>query len=363
MSRIVILLVSCLCAIHLYAQTVTYKSKRDSLITYRNTTDTNYIRKYPNRLILTLYQSYRQYDIRFTQNLLEDTLGLSAPRLIADANVVTGLTVDFDKITFSFGLKSTPPTDAQIAQKGKTTYRTFSLSLSAYRFRFEGTFRRYKGFYDMAPARFDTLNNKYYQRPDLDVMSFRLRTIYIFNKRKFSYNAAYFNTHRQIKSAGTWLAVGNFYNYKVASDSAIIPFNARPFYGNWNNMNQYGVFGISAGVGASYTLVLFKRLYANFTLIGGPDFQHRTMVSEEDALTKIYWKTGYAGDTRIALGLNSKNFFMSLTYRQEYNSYQLTNFRIEPRFISVDFNVGYRFPFKERRWVTKLKSNKWYQLL
>ncbi|MGL4597651.1 MAG: hypothetical protein ACRCYO_08990, partial [Bacteroidia bacterium] len=81
----------------------TRKERRDSLLRYRNTTDTNFIRKYPNRLIVTLNQTYRQYDLRFTQNLITDSLGRSAPQFLADANVITGLAFDFDKITFSFG--------------------------------------------------------------------------------------------------------------------------------------------------------------------------------------------------------------------------------------------------------------------
>src|SRR5215208_3208471 len=94
------------------------KAKRDSLRRYHNTVDTNYIRKYPDRFILTLTQSYRQYDIRFTQTLSEDTGIFARPQWIADANASSGVSVDFDKISFSFGYKTVPPTDDVVKKRG-----------------------------------------------------------------------------------------------------------------------------------------------------------------------------------------------------------------------------------------------------
>ncbi len=341
----------------------TRKERRDSLLRYRNTTDTNFIRKYPNRLIVTLNQTYRQYDLRFTQNLITDSLGRSAPQLLADANVITGLAFDFDKITFSFGIRSRPATADDIAQKGKTTYSSFGLSFTAYRFRVESSYRNYRGFYDVKANPFDTVSNAYYKNPSLNVRSLRVKTLFIFNKRKFSYNAAYYNSQRQIKSRGSWLGVSNIYQYRFSSDTSLLPPISRPFYGQWGTMDVYNVSGFSIGPGASYNLVLFKLLYLNMTLTSGLDVQRMLLQSSSTGKTLIIWKTGYASDFRAALGWNSRNFFSSLTFRVDYNSYRTNGFRLEPRFYSVDFNIGYRFRMKERTWVKKLKENKWYQLL
>lgn len=358
---VIFLLIACSITAQLSAQSSPRKMHRDSVMTRRNTQDTNYVRKYPNRLIITLTQSVRQYDVRFTQTLLPDTSVISAPKMLADANVATGLSVDFDKISFSFGIKSAPSTTENIRSKGKTTYKSFNLSLGAYRFRFEGSFRHYHGFYDQNS--YDSINKLYYQDPTMDVRSLRLKTMYIFNKKRFSYNSAYYNTYRQVKPAGSWLLVSNLYNYRFASDSALLTPLSRPFYGQWGNLNGFNITGLSVGPGASYNLVLFKVLYLNLTLTSGLDMMRMSLAADRDGRTATIWKTGYAGDFRSALGFNSRNFFMSLTYRQDYNSYRTNGFRVEPRFHSIDFNMGYRFPFKERSWVKKLKQNKWYQLL
>jgi hypothetical protein len=47
----------------------------------------------------------------------------------------------------------------------------------------------------------------------------------------------------------------------------------------------------------------------------------------------------------------------------DVNSYLGNGMRINPRFKSLDFNLGYRFKYKERGWMKKMKGNKWYQLL
>ena len=340
--------------------------KRDSLRRYHNLQDTNYVKKYPDRFIVTLSQSYRQYDIRYTQTLFPDTAGFGAPKMIADGNAVTGLSIDFDKISFCFGIRSVPPTDSIVARRGKTKYSSYSLSFSFYRFRFESSYRKYSGFYDVKTPTYDTSfgsHGIYYQNPSMTVRSLRVKTLFIFNKRKFSYSAAYFNTQRQLKSAGSWLAVSNIYDYNFTSDTSLIPVASRPFYGAYGLMNQYRVQGISIGPGYSFNLVLFKTLYVNLTLNSGFDFQHRNVKTYNDAYSSKHWRVGAAGDFRAAIGLNGKRMFFSITYRVDYNSYVNSGMRIEPRYHSVDFNFGYRFRMRKGRLYKALNENKWYQLI
>src|ERR1044072_1895220 len=260
--------------------------RRDSLHRYHNTTDTNYIRKYPDRFIVTLSQSYGQYDIRFSQTLTPDTAGWGAPKMIADGNAVTGISIDFDKISFCFGIRSIPPTDTIATQKGKTKYTSYSLSFSFYRFRFEGSYRKYQGFYDVKTPLYDTNfvhDGIYAQNPSMSVRSMRVKTLFIFNKRKFSYSSAYFNTQRQLKSAGSLLLCSNLYDYSFSADTSLIPAASRQFYGQYGLMDSYRVQGISIGPGYSFNLVLFKTLYLNLTLTSAFDFQHRTISTYDDS--------------------------------------------------------------------------------
>lgn len=365
LSLIICVLLSCVLSARDFTR-ISGNPKRDSLRRYHNTVDTNFIKKYPDRFIVTLSQSYRQYDIRYTQTLVNDTAGFGAPKMIADGNAVTGLSIDFDKISFCFGIRSVQPTDTIVARKGKTKYNSYSLSFSLYRFRFETSYRRYTGFYDVKTPVYDTNfthNGVYFQNPSMSVRSMRVKTLFVFNKRKFSYSAAYFNTQRQLKPAGSWLLVSNLYDYSFTSDTSLIPVASRPFYGVYGLMSRYRVQGISIGPGYSFNLVLFRTLYVNMTLNSGFDFQHRNIGTSDDSYNSKHWRVGAAGDFRAAMGLNGKRMFFSITYRVDYNSYMNTGMHIEPRYHSVDFNFGYRFRMRKGRAYKALNNNKWYQLL
>jgi len=341
------------------------KHRRDSLRALHNKQDTNYVRKYPDRLIITLYQSTRQYDVRFSQTLLEDTGALSKHQYMADANLVTGAAIDLDKISVSFSLKSRPSTPADVKKKGRTNYGSFSLSFNAYRFRVETSYRKYQGFYDLNSPRYISSFNDttpYFHSP-MNVLSLRAKTLFIFNKRRFSYNAAYSNTYRQVKSAGSWLGAANVYWYGFSSDTSLFPMASRFYYDRWGYLNRFNMLGISLGPGASYNLVLFKLLYLNLTLTAGLDMQHQAFFTDVYGNTLKRWRPGFASDFRAALGFNSRNFFISLVNRIDYNSYAGPGFVIEPRFISGEFNIGYRFPLKKRKWMIKVQENKWYKKL
>ncbi len=338
-------------------------SHHDSLMRKWNTRDTNYVRLFPDRFIFTLSASYREYDIAFSQTIKQDTVGLGAPILKGSTSTSYGGAIDFDKISFSFGLGSKIVSDAYTKKYGKTDYKAFNLSFSAYRFRVESNYRNLHGMYDTQGANYDTTNGEYWQNPSMNLRSLRIKTLFVFNKRRFSYNSSYYNTQRQLKSAGSLLIVNNIYGYRFTADTSFISPASRPFYGTYGNLNNFNVKGISIGPGVSFNLVIFKTLYFNTTLTSGFDFQHRNYDGSNGEHIADYWKVGYAGDLRLALGLNGKHMFTSLTGRWDTNNYVGQGIRLSPTYLAVDFNLGYRFPFKERSWVKKLKQNKWYQML
>ena len=82
------------------------KPRQDSLRRYRNTADSLFVKKYPDRFIVTLSTARRSYDMQFRQTLTEDTLGWGAPHMIPNLRQSSGLSIDFDKISFAFGAKN-----------------------------------------------------------------------------------------------------------------------------------------------------------------------------------------------------------------------------------------------------------------
>lgn len=366
MKKLLVVLLLSLIAEQSYAGFGGDKPRQDSLRRYRNTTDSLFIKKYPDRFIVTLSTSWRSYDMQFRQTLTEDTLGWGAPHMIPNLRQSSGLSIDFDKISFAFGIGTKAYTAADIQSRGETKYTSLGLSFSLYRFRFESSYRKYQGFYDLNTPAYDTLfdtTGVYYQDPDFSARSMRVKAIFIQNKRKFSYNSAFFNTQRQLKSAGSWLIVGSLYDNLFKTSESLIPDASQPFYGQYGKMNFAHLQGISIGPGFSYNLVIFKTLYFNLTATTGFDIQHRQFQTSDGSFTDKFWKIGAAGDLRGAFGLNGKRMFLSLTGRVDYNSYVSKGMTLETRFYAVDLNFGYRFRMRQGRAYKKLNENKWYQLI
>src|SRR5690349_11799439 len=116
--------------------------------------DSVYYRKYNESLIISLYQSFaRQYDITIEEKFLPDT-GKSALHYYSDANIVTGIAVDYDKFGLAVGFRSKPPKDA--VRKGSNNYFNLALNVGGVKWRLESSYRRYRGFYDANTADYDT---------------------------------------------------------------------------------------------------------------------------------------------------------------------------------------------------------------
>ena len=108
---------------------------------------------------------------------------------------------------------------------------------------------------------------------------------------------------------------------------------------------------------------MWKTLYANLTVTSGFDIQHRDYDASDGQHPANYWKIGYAGDLRAAIGLNGKRCFWSITFRGDYNNYVSHGIRISSAYYATDINLGYRFRSPNGKLVKKMKANKWYQML
>ena len=330
--------------------------------------DSIYVRKYNNRLVVSLFQSTRSYNVLFTQKLVSgsgiDTLSTS--NYVAQANNVTGLSFDYDKISFSLG-KSTPLTSDDVYKKGKTSYSDYGFSFSGSKYRLESSYRRYQGFYDDRTHFYDTAytaKSPYYQNPSLSTRSFKVKGLYFMNKKhRFSYSSSYSNTSRQLKTAGSFILVGNIYNFYMHSDSLIIPPQMRSYYGTWAGVNYFNLYGLSFGAGYTFNLVLWKRIFLNLTLTAGWEVQHRYYKNDIAAFSKQEWSHSFSLiDGRTALGYNGRKFFISVTSITDYNVYDLKSMKFEVKFLSGSFNIGYRFPLKEYKPIKKMKENKYYKM-
>lgn len=342
-------------------------TKKDSLrIQYPWGFDTNYVRRYNERIAISIFQSQRTFELNMSQTGMDDAAKKSTLQYIARSNKATGFCVAYDKISFSLAY-TTPLPEDEIKKKGKTKYSDYSLAFTSYRYRLEMAYRNYKGFYEGNTANYDTAYNDssaFYKRPELNNLVLKTRLIYFFNKRKFSYSAAYSNTYRQMRTKGSWYVYTDLFYNSLTDPTGFLPAQVEHYYEDYRKFNSMEAYGLSLGGGYSLNIVMFKSLYVNGTFgLAGQFYQQNTKTADGVINNRIL-KAGITGaDLRGAIGYNGKNFFIRTTLLVDVTVFNVGKISIGSQLIGGSFAYGYRFKFRERKWVMKMKNNKLYKIL
>ena len=328
----------------------------------QSTWDTTQYVNYKDRLVVTLYTSWRQFDYTFDQKYTTADSGKSLLHYIADANSVSGLQLDYDKLSVSLAFKTNP---SNSVQKGNTTYKNFNFSFGGNKWILETGYRNYTGFYDMNTGSYDTSFSRgdpYFQIPSMSVTQLKAKFMYFTNHRNFAYKSAYSYTCRQLKSSFSWVYGGNIYLNKNACDSSFFSPVVRKWYESDAYLNTLNVFGISAGLGGSANIVLFKRFFTNltFNLYAEPQWRTYRWLNG-DVSTRSYLSA--SGDFRFSLGYNGRNFFLSVNSLNDFVFYDSPKLSVVSKFISGSFSYGYRFKVKCPKVYSRFKATKIYKLI
>ncbi|MFM9984468.1 MAG: DUF4421 family protein [Flavobacteriales bacterium] len=328
--------------------------------------DTNFVQIYKNRLVVSIFQSYRYQNLYLTQNAAADTTGASKINYKCSSKLVQGFAFDWDKISFALSWK-TPIDENTEKRQGKSSARNLSVGLNTKKSRYEASYRYYQGFFDENIANIPAFNDStpYFQNNDLSVRTFKLKHIYFRNKKKrFSYKAAYSNTHRQLKSAATWVFISNLYYQRIQSNEDIVPSIVPvDYYQSYRDIHTISSVGLSLHPGVSVNLVAFKRIFVNGTLAWGPQIMYRRLRNDDDSRDIREFKFQISsGDARFSIGYNGENFLIYSWFNGDFDVMDFPDMDIARQFISGGVSIGYRFKLKEKRnWTQKVRENKWYQ--
>ncbi len=335
-----------------------------SLHAQKKIKDTVYYQKYNERLIISIFQAYKNYGIDITQKLTKDSLGQSKTNYIAESNYITGLEFNYDKINIAFGINSTAPSNQ--AKKGATKYNNFALNIGGNKWLIENTYRRYKGFYNNNTAAYDTSFKRtgiYTQNPSLTSETYKTKFLYFTNSNKFSFKSGYSCSYRQLKTAFSFVLSGNIFYNRLNSDSSFIPYQTRYFYSDHKSIHGLNVFAFSVYGGGSLNLVLWKALFTNFTLIIGPEEQWRTYNYLDTYKTETRFYTSLSGDFRASLGLNLKKFFFLVSYTTDFSWYNSTQLEFLSKYYSVNFTLGFRLHVKTPKAYKRFQESNLYKKL
>jgi hypothetical protein len=326
--------------------------------------DSNYVADYKARLVVSVYQALRSHELDITQTSVADPNAFSSLNYKASSRLVNGFGMDWDKIGFALSWK-TPAEKGVEDRTGKSRARNLSFGLNLKKLRIESSYRYYKGFYDSNTSNIENFDEgtPYFQNPELEITSLKVKAIYFRNKKnRFSYAAAYANTQRQLKSAMTFVLLSNVYFQEIGSHTGIIPDYMKPeFYQGYRELNHIRTAGISVNPGVSANIVIFKRLFVNGTISYGPELQFRRLLNYNNGVRKELKLSMTSGDARFSFGYNGKLLSIYSWLVGDYDYMKFNDLQINRRLINSGITLGYRFPVIQNRFTRYIKENRYYQ--
>ncbi len=326
--------------------------------------DTVYFQKYNQSIILAYAGSSKGYNVDIEQYAIKDSLKKSQLNYIAESNWVDGIEINYDKISVSFGYATRPPKDKE--HKGNTSHYNFGFNIGGNQWIVEGAYRKYHGFYEKNTPKYDSAafaqTKNYYNLPSLNSTLYKLKFLYFHNHNKFAFKSCYSSSYRQIKSAATWIITANAYYNTLNSDSTIIPYPVKNYYGDVANIRGLDVFAFSVYGGASVNLVIWKHLLINGTLLIGPEDQYRTYKYQGVGSTDLNY-IYLSGDVRTSIGINRDKFFTFVSFTGDITPYHSSKLQLKSTYYSVNFTMGWRIHTKYPKFYQKLQNTKLYKLL
>lgn len=204
-------------------------------------------------------------------------------------------------------------------------------------------YRDYKGFYlsdyqkHVPNWNQDSLG--FPKSPNLRVIEGGVNLGFNFNKN-FSMAAAFSQTERQKKGAGSFLmGISERYQH-IEGDTNIVPLSEEIHYPSLSRLKQGNFFSTIISLGAGYQFVVKKFHFTPIVMLGsGVQIQSYTQTNR----TKLRVNLPTYALGRAQIGYNGDHFFTNVIYSLEFNSIPIRESRIRLIHNWIEFGVGMRF--------------------
>jgi len=323
-TRIIILIFICLFSSGLYATDINKKKKKEKK------------KKLPHNIeaIESKFMFRPFYTTQFTKLSISPRAFENANNIIYKPNVFgsVGFETSIKKIKFAYAFKLNPLNKSF----GKTDYKNINIGIQTRIVGLKFSFLKYKSFYLKNTDDFGITNN--YIRPDINIYSVGFSVDFVMTK-SFSINAAFAQSERQKKSAGSFMIMlGDRYTFFDSDSSIILPQEASK-YDRIKDIRKAksNTLLIAPGVGYS---IIFKRF--NFTPI---------LLAGTGPQIKMYDYTGSnAFSFRLpiyflyknAFGYNGEKFFFNLIYSYDLNNLRFKDSNVNLSIIYWKISAGFR---------------------
>lgn len=204
--------------------------------------DSSYIKPFEYRLAVRSYLG-RDY-LTMTQN----SSYTSSQRFMPNSPLKIGFGITLNNTILDFGYGVSVWKEKE---KGETKSFDFQIHKYSRKFVFDLFIQKYQGFYND-----ESKNIEIY--PDLRIQNYGLSALYILNNKRYSYKAAFNQSEKQLKSAGSILLGAGIYQTKIKSDSSFL-------YQEQNNVCNLQL-GINAGYAYTWIIGNYWDISASSTL-------------------------------------------------------------------------------------------------
>lgn len=179
---------------------------------------------------------------------------------------------------------------------GKTKMLDFQSHFYGRKFIFDMFFKNYKGFYSQK-------DDEIILYPDIKLAQYSLSGQYIFNNKKFSYRAAFKQSERQLKSAGSFQLGGGFYYNHVSAETSLAI----------NEENRLNNYQLNLSGGYVYSWIIKKDFFVATGMsaglnVGGENFNIEKIKISPNVFPRV--SAGYNADS-WSVGLS---FVLNRTY-------------------------------------------------
>lgn len=298
--------------------------------------DTVYIEEFDTKFIIQPFIAGKNQRISIRDKNRENDILNYKPNL----NQSVGLVASYKGLRLTLSLKI--PEDNE-AKYGSTKFTLLQLNMKGRKFGLNLFFQDYRGFYLSNPDKFDTTyfaGGPFPERPDIKLTSLGFYTYYSFSK-KFSVKAAFQQSERQVKSAGSFMIMLSDRLDRIYSEESVIPESHKSEYKDLAKFRRGGFNTLLFQPGYGYTFV-HERFYFTPVIFagGGVQFQnYYTTQGGREFNIRLIPKINFQN----AIGVTGDVIFARIVYEINNLRIPFSTSRIKSDYSTWSFGLGVRF--------------------
>jgi hypothetical protein len=186
---------------------------------------------------------------------------------------------------------------------------------------------------------------KEYQRPDLASTNIGISVNYIFNSSRFSYKAAFSDTEKQKKNAGSMIVGGSIFSYQTEADSSFIPNKiSSAYFKKSRDVSKSGVLAFNSNIGYAYSIVFLKNGIFTLTYILGAGIQDNSFEREVDSDVNR-WRFSMNHTGRLGVGYRFNKYYarFGIIRSTQYTNFKYNDLGIGNGTNFIQVSLGKRF--------------------